>query len=171
MDADNLTFRAATDSDVDAIMQIIDDARRQMLDEGKHQWDESYPLQAHIEADIRQQHACVLCSEGRVVAYAAVIFGEEPAYRHIVNGEWQSSLPYVVVHRLAVSHADRRCGLGRCFMQQVERLTLRHGLHSFRVDTNYDNDAMLHLLRSLGFRYCGEIVYDRGRRMAFEKLL
>jgi hypothetical protein len=30
---------------------------------------------------------------------------------------------------------------------------------------------MLHLMEKLGFEYCGKIQYERGERMAFEKLI
>ena len=40
----DFVFREAWPIDVDAIMEIIDYARCRMLDEGKQQWDEHYPL-------------------------------------------------------------------------------------------------------------------------------
>ena len=42
---------------------------------------------------------------------------------------------------------------------------------SFKVDTNFDNDRMLHLLDKLGFERCGIIQYPQGERIAFEKLI
>lgn len=163
-------FRKAMPADAGAIMEIIDYARRRMLDEGKQQWDEHYPLLKDINADIEAGHGMVLCIDGRVVAYGAVIFGEEPAYRHITNGKWLSDLPYVVVHRLAVSKGHRQRGLGELFMRQVEDMMRQNGVHSFKIDTNFDNVAMLHLLEKLHFTYCGEIRYGRGIRKAYEKL-
>lgn len=40
-----------------------------------------------------------------------------------------------------------------------------------KVDTNFDNAAMLHLLKKLGYTYCGEVYLAGGERKAFEKLL
>lgn len=164
-------FRPATDADAAAIMEIIDYARQRMLAEGKQQWNESYPLLEHIEADIHGGHGYVICQAGEVAVYGAIIFGEEPAYNNIRKGQWLSDLPYVVVHRLAVSGKMREQGLGTRFMQQVEKLMLQRGVHSFRVDTNFDNFAMQRVLEKLHFRYCGEIAYERGVRMAYEKLV
>ena len=118
----DFVFREAWPIDVDAIMEIIDYARCRMLDEGKQQWDEHYPLRKDIEADIAARHGMVLCMAGRVEAYGAVIFGEEPAYRHIGKGRWLSEQPYAVVHRLAVSQRQRQKGLGMLMMQQVEEM-------------------------------------------------
>lgn len=167
----DFVFREAWPIDVDAIMEIIDYARCRMLDEGKQQWDEHYPLRKDIEADIAARHGMVLCMAGRVEAYGAVIFGEEPAYRHIDKGRWLSEQPYAVVHRLAVSQRQRQKGLGMLMMQQVEEMAHQRGVYSIKIDTNFDNTAMLHLLKKMHFTYCGEVNYSRGTRKAYEKLL
>ncbi len=170
-EAGNIIFRKASEQDVPAIMKIIDYARNQMLEAGKQQWDSSYPTQKHICDDVTQGYGYVLCADGQVAAYGAVIFGEEPAYQHIKNGAWLSKLPYVVVHRLAVSSEYRRQGLAIKFMTAVEELMSAHGVHSFKVDTNFDNQSMLSVLDKLQFQYCGEIEYEGGTRMAYEKLI
>ena len=103
-------------------------------------------------------------------AYGAVLFGGEPAYGSI-EGEWLCQPPYVVVHRLAVAQEMRRCGLATRFMREVETFARNAGLHSFRVDTNFDNRYMRSLLSALGFTYCGEIFYAHGSRRAYEKPL
>lgn len=36
---------------------------------------------------------------------------------------------------------------------------------------NFDNASMLHLLKKLGYTYCGEVYLAGGVRKAFEKLL
>jgi RimJ/RimL family protein N-acetyltransferase len=53
----------------------------------------------------------------------------------------------------------------------VEHLAAEKGVGSFKVDTNFDNSVMLHLMEKLGFAYCGRIQYDRGERLAYEKLI
>ena len=40
-----------------------------------------------------------------------------------------------------------------------------------KVDTNFDNAAMLHILKKLVYTYCGEVYLAGGERKAFEKLL
>ena len=63
------------------------------------------------------------------------------------------------------------CGLATRFMREVETFARNAGLHSFRVDTNFDNRYMRSLLSALGFTYCGEIFYAHGSRRAYEKPL
>lgn len=169
---ENYTFRKASAADAGAIMEIIDFARHKMLDEGRRQWDEHYPALRDIMADIDHGHGYVICRAGRIAAYGAICFDGEPAYGDI-DGQWQSNAdePYMVVHRLAVAGGERRQGLGSLFLQQAWQLMLRQGIRSFRIDTNFDNDAMLGVLEKMGFSYCGEIHYGRGTRRAYEKVV
>lgn len=128
------------------------------------------PLPENITSDIRNGYACVLCNEGVIIAYGAVSFDGEPAYEAI-EGKWLSEQPYVVVHRLAVADEMKQKGIATLFMQKVEEFSRGKGIHSFKVDTNFDNFYMHKMLERLGFVYCGEIIYGRGVRMAYEKLL
>lgn len=163
-------FRKANNTEVYDIMNIIDFARQQMLSEGKHQWNVGYPAHTHIEADILNGVGYVMLVEGKIVAYGAVVFTGEPSY-NVIKGKWLSEQPYVVLHRIAVAKEARGKGIGGLFMQEVERLALEKGVHSFKVDTNYDNERMQRTFKKQGFTYCGEIYYQQGTRMAYEKLL
>lgn len=163
-------FRKATESDVPAITAILKMDVRQMLAEGKQQWNENYPNEIHARADTDKGVGYVLEREKEVVAYAAVVFDGEQAYDSI-DGKWLSDEKYVVVHRMAVSQTMKSKGIGRVFMQTIEEYARSLGVKSFRIDTNFDNYAMLALLNKLGFTYCGEIQYESGSRKAFEKLI
>ena len=165
-------FRQATVADIADIMPIIIQARDRMLADGKRQWTREYPAQRDIEADIGRGCGYVLCMCGAVVAYGAIFVGGEPAYNEITGGGWLSDRPYVVLHRLAVAQKTQRHGVATLFMRQVEQRAVQQGVTSFRIDTNYDNDAMLHILGRQGFTYCGTVIYPPDKvRMAFEKLL
>lgn len=161
-------FRRAVASDIPAVEAIMKKAVGKMLAEGKCQWDETYPTAVHIADDIERGIGHVLEIDGRPVAYGAILINGEPAYDNL-DGKWLSDDDYVVVHRIAVDTDMSSRGLGRTFMNEVADYAVLNGVHSFKIDTNFDNSAMLHLLKSLGFSYCGEIHYPRGDRMAFEK--
>lgn len=165
-----LTFRKAITGDAERIWEIILQAKAQMLRQNKQQWDETYPLPENIFHDIQKGYAYVLCNEFTVIAYAAVAFDGEPAYKSI-EGKWLSEQPYVVVHRLAIADEMKQKGIATLFMQKVEELSREKEIHSFKVDTNFDNFYMHKILEKLGFSYCGKIIYERGDRMAYEKLI
>ncbi len=164
------TFRRATTADADRIMEIIEQAKRQMWREGKNQWTAAYPARGNIDTDIQQGAAHVLLHAGHIVAYGAVVLTGEPVYEEI-RGQWLTNQPYVVLHRLAVADEAKGHGVGAWFMHGVERVAAAAGVHSFRVDTNHDNSRMLRLLDKEGFTFCGNVYYQQGERMAYEKLL
>lgn len=167
---DTVVLRTAVRKDVSAISEILRDAVQRMLAEGKQQWTESYPTATHVRADIENGNGYVLEKDGEVIGYAAVVFSGEPAYESL-DGSWLSNGRYVVAHRMAVSQGVKGLGYGRIFMEAIEGFAREEGFNSFKVDTNFDNFAMLGLLAKLGFTYCGEIEYEGGSRKAFEKLI
>ncbi|MDR2683178.1 MAG: GNAT family N-acetyltransferase [Dysgonamonadaceae bacterium] len=167
---DGIALRKARTEDMERIWQIILQAKEQMRLRNSRQWQDGYPAPENIARDIAQGYGCVLTLEKTVIAYAAVIFDGEPAYEHL-RGQWLSDRPYVVVHRLAVADEMKRQGVATRYMQQIEALSRKKGVYSFRVDTNFDNLYMQKIFARLGFVYCGEVLYDANRRMAYEKLL
>lgn len=167
---EQLTFRPAVETDTARILEIIRQAQAQMRALGSTQWQDGYPAQSDIAADIAHGYGRVLCNpSGGVIAYGAVCFDGEPAYDKL-EGEWLTNEPYVVVHRLAVADGEKGRGVAAEFMRRTTTLAQERGVGSFRVDTNFDNRYMLRLLDTMGFVYCGKISYRSGERLAFEKL-
>jgi GNAT superfamily N-acetyltransferase len=165
----NIIIRKAECTDIERILEIIRQAKEQMRRMNSRQWQDVYPAVEHITGDIDKGYGYVLCGESGVIAYAAVIFDGEPAYKKI-QGKWLTDFPYVVVHRLAVAEEMKQKGIATFFMQKIEELGKQNGIRSFRVDTNFDNLYMQKILFALDFTYCGEIYYDPGgKRKAYEK--
>lgn len=171
-----LIFRRAVEADMERILQIIAQAQRQMREAGSLQWQNGYPARRNIDADLRRGCGYVLQRPDMeepqaVIAYGAVIFDGEAAYDAIEEGAWLGSEDYVVLHRLAVADGEKCRGVATEFFHRTARLARRRGIGSFRVDTNFDNHRMLHILRREGFVYCGKVHYESGERLAFEKPL
>jgi GNAT superfamily N-acetyltransferase len=164
-----MQFRKALEIDTDRIWEIIQQAQAQMRELKSEQWQNGYPAPENIVRDIRCGYGYVLCREALVIAYGAVIFDGEPAY-NAIDGAWLSKEPYVVVHRLAVADGSKQQGVATKFMHQVEKMSRRKGVYSFRIDTKSDNHYMLKMLSTLGFSYCGTVRYDQGLRQAYEKI-
>lgn len=162
-------LRPAAESDIDRCWEMLQQGKAQMFREGKKQWTETYPSRQSVENDLARGVAHVLELDGAVVAYGAVIFDGEPAYAQIED-RWLSHGSYVVIHRLAVADEVKRQGVATEFFRQVMHLASTRGVHSIKVDTNYDNFYMQHLLARLDFTYCGDVSYPQGARMAYEKV-
>ena len=165
-----MIFRLATSNDCNRIMQIIRQAQARMKARGTTQWQNGYPAQSNIEHDIANHYGYVLIKEDLPIAYGAIVFDGEPAY-DALDGQWLSDRPYVVVHRIAVADEALNQGVATEFMRQTASLARKRDIHSFRIDTNFDNSYMLALVTRMGFTQCGEVNYGNGKRIAFEKLL
>lgn len=165
-----LKLRLATFNEIDRIWEILQQAITQRKAEGSLQWQDGYPNPKIIENDIRNGYGYVLDENGSVIAYAAIVFGVEPAYTDI-EGKWITNGDYCVVHRVATHNSVKGRGLGTKIFQMIEDLVKSKNVHSIKVDTNFDNKIMLHLLEKLNYVYCGEINYDGDYRKAFEKVL
>ncbi len=163
-------FRQANLSDLNEIWQIIQFAIASRKADGSKQWQDGYPNIDSIRTDINHSYAHVLSNENGIMAYAAVIFDIEPAYEQI-EGTWLSNQNYVVVHRIAVSEKAKGQGFAKILMHEIEQLAIAKETFSIRVDTNYDNPAMLRILDQTGYQYCGEVYFRGDARKAFEKVL
>ncbi|EKB58594.1 hypothetical protein [Falseniella ignava] len=160
-----LSLRPAKLSDLWDIMEIIDYAKSLQRDQGNlNQWGENYPLKQHIESDIERGESYVVVSTDKnekpyLVGTYCLMNQPEPSYATI-EGSWLSTAPYVTVHRMA----SRQRGTGRFIIE-----SLKQNFSNIRIDTHRDNTAMLHLLSSSGFEYCGtiQLINGGGERLAF----
>ena len=167
-DGHRALLRRAFESGDRVVVGITTD---RMASEGRRQWDDSYPLPADIRGDIRRGEGYVLCLADAVVAYGAVSYRGEEAYAAL-HGEWQMGEPYVVVHRLAVAESAVRRGVATRFIGEACMQAVRRGVRSMRVDTKYDNAAMLRIFGRMGFIFRGKVYYrETEERLAFEKQL
>lgn len=165
-----IEFRKAQAEDKNSIWEIIQQAIERRRKDGSSQWQNGYPNIQTIESDIEKEFGYVLTINDRIAVYVALIFNDEPAYSTI-EGEWLSNGEFVVVHRVAVHEDFAGQGLVRKLFDYIEQFTKENNVQSVKVDTNYDNIAMLKILEKAGYSYCGEVFLAGGMRKAFEKLL
>lgn len=165
-----IKFRKATQDDADIIWKILQQAIERRRRDGSLQWQNGYPNPETVNSDIQKQIGYVLTENDRVVAYCAVLLNDEPAYENI-EGKWLSAGDFNVVHRVAVSDEVAGKGYATEIFRRIEDFSRQNGIFSVKVDTNFDNAAMLHILKKLGYTYCGEVYLSGGVRKAFEKLI
>lgn len=165
------SLRLATAEDQYVIWEIIKHAIELRRQQGSNQWQDGYPNPETIAEDIKNQHGFVFISgDDSIIAYAALIKNNEPAYDEI-DGEWLTDGDFMVIHRVAVSKDALGKGLAKEIFCLVEDYVRSQGIASIKVDTNYDNIAVLKTLDKLGYQYCGEVLLRGSARKAFEKVL
>ena len=163
-------LRKAIISDADTIWEILQQAIEMRRKDGSQQWQDGYPNLEVVKTDISLGKGYVLEVEGAIAAYAALVFNDEPAYDDI-EGSWLTNGDFLVIHRVAVSDGFLGKGIAVILFQILENFAKERQVYSIKVDTNFDNLAMLHILEKLQFQYCGEVYFRGSARKAYEKVL
>lgn len=163
-------FRKANATDIDIIWEIIQQSIERRRKDGSDQWQNGYPNLQTVESDVEKGFGHVLTVNNDVAVYVALIFNDEPAYSSI-EGAWLTTGEFLVIHRIAVSEKFAGQGLVKKLFDYVEDFVRSQNVQSIKVDTNFDNIAMLKILESKGYSYCGEVVLSGGVRKAFEKVV
>ncbi|WP_395093123.1 GNAT family N-acetyltransferase [Vaginella massiliensis] len=171
METNYLKFRKATIADLSACWAIIENAIAKRKAEGSEQWQDGYPNLTVLQSDIENEYGYVAENpQGKCIAYIALIADGDEAYENI-DGQWLTNTPYLVVHRLAVHQDHKIKGLAEWMMKNAEQVALQQNRKSIKIDTNFDNAPMLHIISKLGYQYCGEVKMRDGARKAFEKVI
>lgn len=163
-------FRKALGSDIPEIWAILKDAIQRRKKDGSNQWQDGYPNPDVIKKDIEKNAGYVLTDNKIIIGYCAILINDEPEYENI-EGKWLTNSDFIVYHRVAIAKKYIGKGLAKILLNHIEDFALKNNIHSVKADTNFDNKAMQHLFKKLGYSYCG-LVYFRGApREAFEKVL
>lgn len=160
-----MQIQLATPKDVDQILNIIDQARTIMRENGNlTQWSNGYPSSEIILEDIHNGHGYICVNEQEIVGYFCLMIGDNPdANYNFIEGNWLNDKPYGVIHRLASGRKVKGIAQ-KAFEFAFEKIS------NIRVDTHHDNLPMQNFLKKIGFDYCGIIyVSDGSPRDAFQK--
>ena len=160
----------ATQNDSARIWEILQQAILRRKQDGSRQWQDGYPNPDVIRQDIERNAGYILTDGDAIAGYAAILVNDEPAYA-VIEGAWLTNGDFVVVHRVAIADSHVGRGLAKTLFLLVEQLTADRGINSIKVDTNFDNPAMMHILDGLDYKYCGEVFFRGSARRAYEKVL
>lgn len=170
-------IRRATAEDLDAIMSIIEEARRTIAALGIDQWQSGSPNRAMIQEDIALGRSYCAVEEGVVIGTFALIHDGEPTYDRIYNGAWltpdEGDIPaYLAIHRVAIAVSKRGSGVSSAMIAYAVDQALGLGRVSLRIDTHRGNVIMRRMLEKHGFVHCGVIYLQTGEeRVAYERCL
>ena len=164
-----MKLRLTTTNDLNAVMTIINQAKKYFKEQGINQWQDGYPNENSIINDIDHQEAYVLEINGEIVATAMISKALEPNYNYI-DGKWLQNANYITVHRIAIRNDQKGNGLAKIIMDEAAKLYPK--LPSIRIDTHDDNLSMQHFLTKYGFTHCGTIYLEnKETRRGYEKIL
>lgn len=166
-----MKLRKSVNEDINNIMQIIDEAKEALKEQGIDQWQNGYPNADVIRNDILNNDSYVFIKNNEIVATSAVSFDGEKTYDKIYDGNWVSNDEFAVIHRIAITSKYKGTGIASEIIKMIEAMCLDKDIHSIKVDTHEFNIPMQKLLKKNDFKYCGVIyLEDKSKRVAFEKI-
>lgn len=167
-----ISIRRSEMSDLDQIMEIVDDARALLKKDGSPQWQDGHPDRQMFADGIANHVSWLLTMGNDIVGVAALQLTAEPTYAEIKNGSWKAvNEPYATIHRLAISSHFRGRHLSKYFLVGLLSIGRGQGFRNFRLDTYPKNIRVQYLAESLGFVKRGDILVKDNidpRRVAFE---
>ena len=175
-----MNIRTTTPADIDAVMAIIEEARRTMAALGIDQWQNGSPNRAMIEEDVSLgQGRVVEAEDGTVVGTFALLDDGEPTYDRIYDGAWltadrdvDGTVAYLAIHRVAIAVSRRGSGISTAIIAYAADAARGLGRKSLRIDTHRGNVVMRRMLTKHGFVHCGTIYLQNGDgRVAYELVL
>ena len=102
-----MEIRRAKTEDLTEIMEIYAQARDFMARTGNpNQWGDHYPEEELIRTDIEKEISYVAEQNGQIAAVFMYVFGDDPTYSVIEDGDWIDDRPYGVIHRIASREGD-----------------------------------------------------------------
>lgn len=156
--------------DLDVCYDILDQGRKFQQAQGFTQWTEEYPKRDHVREDIENGIGYSVVVDGVTAGYMCITSEEEPAYKNI-KGAWRQDAPYIVVHRFALSDKFHGMGLADKTLNLIDDFAVKQGIPYVRVDTDFPNKRMQHILEKNGYVRCGEVIFQGSGKIAYDKIL
>lgn len=154
--------------DEEICSQILKEGKEFQQQQGFTQWTDDYPNKNTIINDIQGKKGYVARIDGTIAGYMCIDFDGEPAYENI-HGKWRTEGSYAVVHRMAFDKQFRGMGLAGIVFKLIEDLCIEKGVRNIRVDTDFSNERMQHILKKNDFGHCGIILFQGSEKLAFDK--
>ena len=168
----NLMLRKAKNNELDKILQIINEGKQFLKEQGINQWQHGAPGINDIEKDIKQETSYVYELDGEIVG-TAMLNAYDADYEKYPT-IWTKCNNYLVIHRLSVKKECRSQGVSHKFMNDIILFAKENSVEYIRIDTHKDNVIMRKYLSKNNFKELDEIKLsiknslDDKERIAYE---
>ena len=164
-------IRLANTNDLENIMKIIKEIKKEMKVENNPQWNEEddYPSKEKILTDVENKDLYVYEDNNEIKGFIAITKD---------NGEYDELLKTTneeafILHRLAIRKENRKEGLASILFKYAEELAEKEKIKLLKADTEAHNIKMNNLFTKLGYIKKGEFEYEDypGHYIYYEKEL
>ena len=170
-----MEIRKITEQDINALLELYDEARKTIALLGIDQWQNGYPSRQVAEEDLALRRSYAVVSDGELCGTFVLVDDGEPTYDVIYDGNWKTgndNRNYLAIHRVAVAVRMRGKGVSTSIIEYAAAKARSLGRPSLRIDTHEGNVVMRRMLEKHGFEYCGITHLENGDpRVAYEKIL
>ena len=92
------SLQKAASQNISQAMELIEEGRQYLKEQGLDQWQGPYPELEDIQTDIAKERGYFVTDGTVFVAYLCIDFQGEPDYEKI-EGQWNSVSTNAVIHR------------------------------------------------------------------------
>lgn len=163
------TITQATPIDVPALMTLTKACVTKMRELGIDQWDDVYPNEELIAADVAAGTVHVLRSDEGLIGCVTIDDKPDPNWKGLA---WTTPDEGIAaVHRLMIDPTQQGRGLAKALMIHAESVGRSSGAHTIRLDAFTQNAPSLKLYEGLGYSRTGTAQMRKGAFIGFEKVL
>lgn len=166
---DEITIRKMNCEDLPAVMEYYKRAVRFMNDRGIRMWDDLYPTDTDLKADLARDDIWIAVHKGKPVATAVLNRNRDEQYDEVKWDYPEES--YMVIHRMCIDPDYTGWGLGSYMLYHCERMIAENGFEHVRLDTFHGNYPALKLYDTFGYKVNGGAYYRKGFILMLEKAL
>jgi len=166
-----MTIRKANKGDLGSIMKMYKSCVKGMIENDIDQWDDAYPNAEIIKEDLSIGTYYVSEIDGTIIGGINIDQNQDYTYLAL---EWKDkSNSFLVVHRLGVKEEFWNKNIGKDLMLFTEKLVIKKGMNSIRLDTYSGNQKAMQFYIRLGYTEIGTIDLkpNKDKYHCFEKIV
>ncbi|HIX35477.1 MAG TPA: GNAT family N-acetyltransferase [Candidatus Limosilactobacillus merdigallinarum] len=165
-------MRKATLDDLDAVWEIIQNAKKLLKEDGSEQWQSGYPSRLSMEQDIEANSCYLLMYGDKIVGTGTLMLQGDTHYAYIVDGKWnRPGHPFATINRIAITSGYRGKHFANYIMSTLISIAYGHGVRNIRISTHELNKRVHNLVLNFGFVQRGKVYTgptDKDIRNAYE---
>ncbi len=165
-------MRKATLDDLDAVWDIIQNAKKLLKADGSDQWQSGYPSRLSMEQDIEANSCYLLMYGDEIVGTGTLMLQGDTHYAYIVDGKWKNAgYPFATINRIAITSGYRGKHFANYIMSTLISIAYTNGVRNIRISTHEKNERVHNLVQNFGFVQHGKVYTgptDKDIRNAYE---